>query len=227
MHVVCFLSYVVHADDEGGFEILGGVEFPDAAYVPTNVAVGAVLVALARRGGLSWQDLGLDRRHLRRALAIGAAAVAVVIAAMVVGAALPRTRGLFDDARVPADASGWERLYQTAIRIPVGTVAFEEVAFRGVLLGLLLRRLSLAAAVAVDSALFGLWHVVPTLATARANEIVGLGRIGLVIGSVLATFVAGIVFRALRVRGRHLLAPAMLHLGFNDTGYFLAWWVRS
>ncbi|HEX2063708.1 MAG TPA: CPBP family glutamic-type intramembrane protease, partial [Acidimicrobiales bacterium] len=145
----------------------------------------------------------------------------------VAGAALPTTRGLFDDERVPVDASGWERLYQTAVRIPVGTVLFEEVAFRAVLLALLRRRLSLAAAVAVDSALFGLWHIVPTLATARANDVVGLGRLGLVAGSVLATAVGGAVFCALRVRGRHVVAPALLHLGFNDAGYLLAWWVRS
>jgi membrane protease YdiL (CAAX protease family) len=206
---------------------LGEVGLPDAAYVPTNVAVGAVLVALARRWGCSWDDLGLDRRHLGRGLTLGGTAASVAIVAMLVGASLPMTRGLFDDGRVPADASGWERLYQIAVRIPVGTVAFEELAFRAVLLALLIRRFSRAVAVGVDSALFALWHIVPTLATARANEIVGLGRVGLLIGALVATFVGGILFCALRLRGRHLLAPAMLHLAFNDTGYLLAWWVRS
>ena len=167
-----------------------------------------------------------SRGASRRALAIGVGAASVVIAATVLGAALPTTRGLFDDARVPADASGEERLYQTAIRIPVGTVAFEELAFRVVLLGLLCRRFSVAAAMTVDNALFALWHILPTLAAARANEIGDLGRVGLVIGSVVVTFGAGMVFRALRVGGRHLLAPAMLHLAY-DTGYFFAWWVRS
>ena len=200
---------------------------PDEPYVPTNVAVGAALVVLARRTGSSWDDLGLDRRHVGRGVALGGAVASAAVAAMVLGAALPQTRGLFDDGRVPVDASGWERLYQLGLRIPVGTVVFEELAFRGVLLAVLCRRLSRSAAVALDSALFGLWHIVPTLATARANEIVGLGRVGLVIGSVAATTVGGVVFCALRLRGRHLLAPALLHLGFNDAGYALAWWVRS
>ncbi|HEX2273538.1 MAG TPA: CPBP family intramembrane glutamic endopeptidase [Acidimicrobiales bacterium] len=205
---------------------VGEIWLPGAAYVPTNVAAGVVLVALARWSGASWDDLGLDRRHLRRGAAVGAAAASVAVAGMLLAAALPPTRGLFDDERVPADASGWERLYQTALRIPVGTAAFEELAFRGVLLAALRQRLSLRAAVAVDSALFGLWHIVPTLATARANGIVGVGRVGLVIGSVVATAVGGAVFCALRLRGRHLLAPAMLHVAFNDTGYILAWWLR-
>jgi membrane protease YdiL (CAAX protease family) len=113
------------------------------------------------------------------------------------------------------------------IRIPVGTVVFEELAFRAVLLALLCQRFSLKAAVALDGALFGLWHIVPTLGTATANGMEGLARLGLVAGSVVATATGGVLFCALRVRGRHVLAPAMLHVAFNDVGYVLAWWVRS
>lgn len=203
------------------------VRLVDAVYVPTNVALGAVLLALARHWGCSWDELGLDRRHLRRALGVGATAAAVVIAVMAVGAALPATRGLFDDGRVPVDASGAERLYQLLVRIPVGTAAFEELAFRGVLLALLNRHFSGAVAVGIDSALFGLWHIVPSLATARANTIVGVGRLGFVVGAVAITFVGGLLFCAVRKRGGHLLAPALLHVAFNDTGYLLAWWLRA
>ena len=205
----------------------GEVVLPGVAYVPTNVVVGAVLLAAARRAGCSWEELGLARRHVRQGLKVGAVAGSGAVVAMVLGAALPMTRGLFDDARVPADAAGWERLYQMVIRIPLGTVLFEELAFRSVLLAILRRRLSPGPAVAVSSALFGLWHIVPTLGTARANGIEGLSRVGLVTGSVVATAVAGVVFCGLRIRGRHVLAPALLHLAFNDTGYLLAWSVRS
>ncbi len=66
----------------------------------------------------------------------------------------------------------------------------------------------------------------PTLATARTNGIVGTGRVGLVIGSVLLTAAGGVVFCALRLRGGHLVAPVLLHVAFNDTGYALAWWLR-
>ena len=210
-----------------GVRNVGEVVLPAVAYVPTNVAVGAVLLAVARRSGASWEDLGLGGRHIRRGLAVGAVAASAAIVVMLLAAALPMTRGFFDDARVPAEAPGWERLYQTVIRIPVGTVVFEELAFRGVLLAVLCRRLRLTAAVGVNSALFGLWHIVPTLSTATANDIEGLVRVGLVAGSVLATAVGGVVFCALRLRGRHVLAPAMLHVAFDDVGYLTAWWVRS
>ena len=210
-----------------GARNVGEVVLPAVAYVPTNVAVGALLLVVARRSGSSWTDLGLGGRDIRRALTVGAIAGSAAVVAMILAAALPMTRGFFDNARVPADAPGWERLYQTVIRIPVGTVAFEELAFRGVLLAVLCRRLQLTAAVAVSSALFGLWHIVPTLSMATANDIEGLARAGLVAGSVLATAAGGLVFCALRVRGRHVLAPAMLHVAFNDVGYLIAWWVRS
>jgi len=60
--------------------------------------------------------------------------VAVVFA---VGAALPQTRDAFRDARYHLD---WQHALLTAfVLIPLGTVLFEEVAFRGVLWGLLRR----------------------------------------------------------------------------------------
>ncbi len=157
---------------------------------------------------------------------IGAAAFFVISAALVVGALVPATRGLFADGRV-AGITGWAVVYRAVVRIPLGTVVLEEVAFRGVLLGVLSRVSSAGAAVVWSSVVFGLWHIVPTLATARANDIVGLGRLGLVLGSVVVTAVGGAVFCALRLRGRHVGAPALLHLGFNDAGYLLAWWVRA
>lgn len=218
--VVCVVALL-------GARNVAEVVLPAAAYVPTNVAVGAVLLLLARRSGCSWEDLGLDRRHVRRGLAVGAVAASVAMVAMLLAVALPMTRGFFDDARVPADADTWERLYQTLIRIPVGTVVFEELAFRAVLLALLCQRFSLVAAVALNSALFGLWHIVPTLSTATANGIEGLPRLGLVAGSIGVTAAGGVVFCALRIRAHHILAPAMLHVAFNDLGYLLAWWVRS
>ncbi len=209
-----------------GARNLADLVLPGAAYVPTNVAVGAALLAVARGGGASWDDLGLDRRNVRLGSTVGGAAGAGAVTALLLVAAVPRTRRVFDDERVPRDAGGRERLYQTMIRIPIGTAVFEELAFRGVVLSLLRRRLRPPAAVALDSALFGLWHIVPTLATARANRIVGLGRLGLVAGSVLATTAGGVVLCALRMRTGHVLAPALVHLGVNDAGYVLAWRAR-
>lgn len=146
---------------------------------------------------------------------------------MALGATRPRTRVLFDDERVEVDRGRGELLYQTLVRIPAGTVAFEEVAFRGVVLSLLRRQASMPTAVALSSALFGLWHITPTLRAASANGITGARRVGLVSGSVVVTAVGGVAFCGARLRGGHLLAPALVHVAINDAGFALAWWARS
>jgi hypothetical protein len=80
------------------------VVLPHVAYVPTNLVAGAAVLALGRRAGCTWDDLGLDPRRLREAFRIGAMVGSLVVAGMGLGAAWPTTRGLFDDSRVPADA---------------------------------------------------------------------------------------------------------------------------
>jgi hypothetical protein len=54
--------------------------------------------------------------------------------------------------------------------------AAEEIAFRGALLGLLLRRHRRATAVASSSLLFGLWHLLPTLPAMRRTRSSPAGR---------------------------------------------------
>lgn len=200
---------------------------PTATYVPLNLAVGTGLVALARAAGTTWAELGLARRRLGPGLRLGALVGGTAAAVMAVGAALPLTQGFFEDERVQVGNGMGELAYQTLVRIPLGTVLFEEVAFRGVLLALLRQRMSTRAAVLVDSALFGLWHIVPTLDTASTNDVLGSAQLGAVVGAVVVTTLGGVVFCALRLRSGHLAAPVLLHLAFNVTGYALSWWVQT
>lgn len=206
---------------------VGGRLLPDAAYVPTNALLAGVLILVARRSDCSWEDLGLDRRHLRRGLAVGAASAAAAISVLSIGAALPATRGFFEDERVDVEAGAGELAYQLLLRIPVGTVLFEEVAFRGVLLVLLLRRFGVRGAVLFGSALFGLWHIVPTLSATSTNDIEGLARAAAVVGAVVVTTLGGMIFSALRLQAGHLLAPVLAHLAINDASYALSWLVQS
>jgi membrane protease YdiL (CAAX protease family) len=190
-------------------------------------AGAAGLLLLARWAGLSWQEVGLGAGTWRRGLvwAFGAiAAVAVVFAA---GAALPLTRSAFRDARYHL---GWEHAALTAfLLIPLGTVLFEEVAFRGVLWALLRRWRGTRTATAVSSALFGLWHVLPSLGLAGDNEAIGstvgkgsTGQVVAVLGTVAFTGLAGVVFCELRRRSGSLLAPAGLHWATNGLGVLAA-----
>ena len=190
-------------------------------------AGAAGLLALARWAGLSWAELGLGRgtwwRGLRWALAaIGAVAVLFAVAAVV-----PLTRSAFHDSRYHF---GWGHAALTAfVLIPVGTVLFEEVAFRGVLWGLLWRRHGPWVATGVSSALFGLWHVLPSLGLAADNQAIGStvgsgssGQAVSVLGTVLFTSLAGVVFCELRRRSGSLLAPAGLHWAANGLAVLAA-----
>jgi CAAX protease family protein len=191
------------------------------------LALLAVLVAV-RVGGCSAFDLGLDREHLGRGPRLGAAAAAVLAVVLAVGAALPATRDLFADRRVDPH-SVTLLLYHTLVRIPLGTVLLEETLFRGVLLGLALRRWSPRVAVAFSSVLFGLWHLLPARSVAGFNPVVAttpqgtLRHLLLLVLAVAATALAGVVFCWLRLCARSLAAPAILHLAGNSLAYLLAW----
>src|ERR1700733_5554303 len=131
----------------------------------------AGLLAVARWAGLSWAELGLGRGTWRRGLLWAFAAIGAVAAVFAAGAALPRTRSAFRDTRYDF---GWGHALLTAVAlVPVGTVLFEEVAFRGVLWGLLRRRHGTWVATSVSSALFGLWHVLPSLGLAADDQAIG------------------------------------------------------
>jgi len=206
---------------------------PAALYVPAAllVALLAVLVAV-RVGGCGARDLGLAAADLGGGLRLGAVAAAVVAGLLVVGAALPATRELFADRRVD-EHSVAALLYVTLVRIPLGTALLEETLFRGVLLGLGLRRWPRRVAVAWSSALFGLWHVLPSGGLGGYNPVVAdllhgpAGRLGVTTAAVAGTALAGVVFCWLRLRASSLLAPVMLHVATNSLAYAAAWVVLS
>jgi uncharacterized protein len=132
---------------------------------------------------------------------------------------VPGGRRLLDDQRI-AGLDGRQLAYQVLMRIPVGTVVWEEVAFRGVLKGALRRVLEEPSATAVGGAVFGLWHIRPTAEALAVNGLAaGRGaRILAVTGVVAGTAGAGAVFSLLRERSGSLAAPVMLHLAANCAG---------
>ena len=196
---------------------------PDDRYVPVNLAATGALLAAARRSGLSWADLGLARDGVRPGLRWGLAAAGPVAAGLGVALAAPPLRPLVADARVAGlDARGVAG--QVLVRIPLGTVLWEEVAFRGVLLAALARVLPARQAVLGTAVVFGLWHVRPTASAVTANVLVSrpVPTALVVTAGCLTTVAAGLVFSGLRTRSGSLLAPVMLHLATNCLGLIAA-----
>ena len=143
----------------------------------------------------------------------------MVASGLAAGLAVPSLRPLLRDARV-ADLDDRAVAYRALLRIPVGTVLWEEVAFRGVLHAALGRVLPPRTATAAEVALFGIWHLHPTGAAILANAPGGTAagrRMGVLIGCT-GTAAAGMLFSWLRLRSGSLLAPALLHLTTNSGG---------
>ncbi|WP_231509622.1 CPBP family intramembrane glutamic endopeptidase [Streptosporangium roseum] len=132
----------------------------------TSAAATCALLALARRSGLSWSELGFHRAP--RGLRIGGALASAVAGVYAVGIAVPATRRFFRDERA-LSLSRARALEEALLQVPVGTVLLEEVGFRGVLHALLTRSHGPRTATAVSSALFGLWHVLPAIDMMAAN----------------------------------------------------------
>lgn len=186
--------------------------------------VAALLVVLARRAGLTWHDLGLSRRTLVPGLKYAVGAILAVAVVYAIGAAIPLTRPAFQDVRYHLHPGA--ALLTAFIVVPLGTVLLEEIAFRGVLLGLVKRHRGATWASITSSVLFGLWHILPSLRLGQANQAVGAvlggGRWLPVLGAVAFTAVAGLLLCELRRRSGSLLAAAALHWATNGLGLLVA-----
>lgn len=197
---------------------------PDAAYVPVNVAAGVAAVTAVHALGANWRDLGLARDRIKSGLKLGLLTVIPIAAVIAAGLAIPWTREFFRDSTI-LNASTPAALYQGLVRIPFGTALAEELIFRGALLGLFLQRHRPWVAVLMSSAVFGFWHVLPTLnslgtnpgAAATAGSTLLQG--GAVLLVVVATGAGGAIFCALRLRSGSVLAPWLTHASLNGLGY--------
>ncbi len=191
-------------------------------YAVVNVAVTLALLAVGRAIGVSWTAVGLAADRLEEGLLGGGAVAAAVALAYGLALAVPRLRPLLHDARV-AGLAPRTVAFGALVRIPLGTVVLEEVAFRGLLLAAWTQVQPVPAAVLGSSVVFGVWHVVPTLALLDANGVRGGRRRALATAlAVLATAAAGVGLCALRLVTGSLLAPVLVHLATNSLGLVAA-----
>lgn len=199
---------------------------PEEWHVPANLAAALASVAVARHAGASSADCGLSGGSFSHALGMGAVAAAVVSAGVVVASLPGRARRLFSEERI-TEHSSKRAVYEVLVRIPVGTALSEEVLFRGAVLGVMLRRHAAAAAVARASVCFGVWHVLPTLASLR-SAVLGrqvkdqVGAVAAVATVVAVTAAAGAGFAALRLRSGGVVVPVLAHAALNATAYLVA-----
>jgi uncharacterized protein len=187
--------------------IIRSTLIPSSLHFTFNLAIAGFSFAVAWAAGLRSAELGLARRDLGAGFRVGAAAFLAITVAVASAAPL----GLLDDDRTTVDVG--EMLVRVLVVIPIGTVLVEELAFRGALYGLLDATTTSARSMAIGSVVFGLWHIPPIL---------GDG-VWIVLGTLVATTIAGAGFIWLRRRSGSLLAPILAHLATNSVTFALSW----
>lgn len=202
---------------------------PQESALPLSLTAVALLLLAARRAGLSWDLMGLGKAGISSGVRIGSVSAGVVAAAVAVIAVVPASREYLADDRFIGVGVG-KLLYETLVRIPIGTALAEEIAFRGVVLGLLLLWLSPFRAVVISSILFGLWHIGPAITALETSPAADLasGPLATILevgGQVVVTAAAGAVFARLRIRSGGLVAPVLTHWALNGTAYLAGWLV--
>ena len=185
------------------------------------------LALLARADGMRRQDWGLGPITARAARAAGLLVVGTA-AAMLVGTQLPGIDSAYLDERVAGISAG-QVAFAALVRVPVGTALLEEVAFRGVLLAMLIRRFGTGWGVAGSSVAFGIWHLLPSLSLV-GNEAIGSAAgthpVAESLVAMTAAGLAGAFLCLLRIRYDHLVVPVAMHATANSLAYLLAWLIQ-
>lgn len=207
-----------------GYNLIQNRLLPGSLYVPANIAVSAALVALARRNGSSWADLGMDPAQAPNGLRLGAGFAGAVGLGALLSVSNPAVRSkLLDERAANQDAA--DILYHTLVRFPLGTAIFEEVVFRGVVEAVWSRDGAggrdgeVAAAI-----LFGLWHIVPTNDALASNpattELKSRGSKGTAVAAgAVVTAIASLGFSRLRKWSGSLVAPWLAHTAISCASY--------
>jgi CAAX protease family protein len=203
--------------------VISGHSWHQRRYARLGLCATGAALASAAAAGLTAADLGFGRGHWRPGRAAGWLASGAG-AGWLVTAAVPATRQVLDDKRITS-LNRRAVAYQALVRIPVGTVLWEEIAFRGVLLAGLRRVMPETAAILVSGGVFGVWHVRPTLGALRANGLAGdHGQaVARVTGVCVAMAGAGALLSWLRARSGSLTGPVLLHLASNSGAVLAAW----
>jgi len=220
-HILHILAIILMASYAN---IVSNLVLDDVWHLPFQLGILAVAILIARKAGTTWSSMGLRRDRMRRGFTVGGTVIAIIsvgfVIAIVAAIFYPELRQAFENETVVDNSVGWV-LFQAFIRIPFATALYEEVLFRGVIFGMLVRRYSPLGAAALASVLFGFWHIAPTL-SGPDNPLLDpegvLQLAGAIVGIVGSTMFAGLIFLWIR----RVYAAVLAHIGTNSVGMLAA-----
>lgn len=145
----------------------------------------------------------------------------IAIAALTLVSINMRVRSFFLDGRTKG-VSKKHVAFRVLVDIPIGTVLFEELLFRGLIYGFFSSTIGVSEAIVISSALFGLWHVLPSITFSKQNH-KAPAKIPTILGTVFFTALSGVVFALLREVSGSIIAPIALHYTINTASFLLSW----
>jgi membrane protease YdiL (CAAX protease family) len=188
-----------------GHSATAGLQIPGRRHPLVQAAFGTALAAVVRTPS------GLRTPVLRDGIRWGAGAAAVAVAGVAVTTALPAVRAGMIARTLPRP--GWKWLM---VEIPLGTVWFEETAYRVALGDVAAAGFGPRCGRLFQALAFGVSHVADARATGDP-----------VVGTVAVTGAAGWVFGWLAHRSGGVMAPMLAHLALNEAGAVAARWVQQ
>jgi membrane protease YdiL (CAAX protease family) len=195
----------------------------------SNLGLLSLLLLWGQWTGFSLSDLGLAAAQLR-ASALWGVVLGLVLALPPVAfiALAPLVTGEPVRAGEINDLSGSGMAIRLALRVPVATALFEEVAFRGILYAVWLRATDLRRTVLGTGVVFALWHTVITFKSVSEAEVVESAPLVALayLGSLAGLFVGGVAFALLRWRTGGVAGPFFFHW-IVVALMTLAVWLRS
>lgn len=202
--------------------------FAKRHYMVVCFVMTGLLLTIAVIDGIAWRDMGLGVNTWVQGIIWSGIVFVGVALFYAIAVSIPITRKGFADKR--AVEQGWRTLlYESTIRIPFGTALLEEVAFRGVLLAVVVSGWGWWTGVIVSSVLFGLWHIYPSLDFHENAEVAEKlpdniwGKLVSIMGNVVATGIAGVVFCLVLDFTGSLFPVITLHASLNGIGMAVSW----
>ena len=206
--------------------IAAGPNVVTVSWAAIAQSAGTVLIVIvaSRWCGLTWAEAGIGRTNLLRSSLIGAGIglglAGTVLLALEAGAQLGTPISYLPLRGASISAV----LFHALVGLLLQTAIPEELAFRGLMLGLLMRKLTPIRATLVTSGLFVAWHVVVQVQTLAVTNFASAWQIVPAMGLAFAAlFAGGVTFAVLRLRTGNLAASVVAHWLFDAaliTGLF-------
>lgn len=183
------------------------------------IASYLLVISIAMLANLSWASIGLSKDSLFKGLIYALPFIAVIVIGAI--AVFLFNSDIFRDERYKQGSN--LVLFTVFITLPFFTVLIEELAFRGVLFGMLQNIVSQNYAVILSSISFGVWHVFSANALNSVAIPTSIPKILVILAVIVATSLAGVFFTWLRIKSGSLITPILIHWAINSISIVLAY----